>query len=80
MSSESGPRLGDKKPRTQEEISSEIDDLQAQLQTLASTVSDAAGKQLRTAQASFQITIRDNPLLSVAIAAAAGFLYAVIRR
>jgi ElaB/YqjD/DUF883 family membrane-anchored ribosome-binding protein len=80
MSSESGPRLGGKKPRTQEEISSEIDDLQAQLQTLASTVSDAAGKQLRTAQASLQTTIRDNPLLSVAIAAAAGFLYAVIRR
>jgi ElaB/YqjD/DUF883 family membrane-anchored ribosome-binding protein len=80
MASESGPRPGGKKPRTPEEISSEIDDLQSQVQNLASTVSDAAGQQLRTAQASLQTTIRDNPLASVAIAAAAGFLYAMIRR
>jgi hypothetical protein len=50
------------------------------MQNLASTVSDAAGRQLRTAQTSLQTAIRDNPLVSVAIAAAAGFLYAMIRR
>jgi ElaB/YqjD/DUF883 family membrane-anchored ribosome-binding protein len=80
MTTESGARPGGKRPRTQDEINSEIDDLQSQMQNLASTVSDAAGRQLRTAQASLQTTIRDNPIVSVAIAAAVGFLYAMIRR
>jgi ElaB/YqjD/DUF883 family membrane-anchored ribosome-binding protein len=61
-------------------MNSEIDDLQAQLQNLASTVSNAAGRQIRTTQQSLESTIRENPIASVAIAAAIGFLYAMIRR
>ena len=80
MPNDTGPTLGGKKSRTQEQISSEIDDLQSQLQNLASTVSNAAGRQIRTTQSSLEKTIQDNPIASVAIAAAIGFLYAMIRR
>ncbi len=50
MANESGPSLGGKKSRTQEQLGAEIDDLQSQLQNLASTVSNAAGRQIRTTQ------------------------------
>ena len=75
-----GPNVGGKKNRTQEEIVAEIDDLRSQLQNLGSTVSNVAGRQIRTTQASLETTIRENPIASVAIAAAIGFLYAMIRR
>ena len=80
MANESGPRPASRRSRTQEEMNSEIDDLQAQLQNLASTVSNAAGRQIRTTQQSLESTIRENPIALVAIAAAIGFLYAMIRR
>jgi ElaB/YqjD/DUF883 family membrane-anchored ribosome-binding protein len=80
MPNDTGPAGGSKKSRTQEQIGAEIDDLQSQLQNLASTVSNAAGRQIRTTQASLETTIRENPIASVAIAAGIGFLYAMIRR
>ena len=80
MANESGSRPGGKRSRTQQEIDSEIDDLQSQLQNLASTVSNTASRQIRTTQNSLEITIRENPIASVAIAATIGFLYAMIRR
>ena len=80
MANESGARPGGKRSRTQQEIDSEIDDLQSQLQNLASTVSNAASRQIQTTQDSLETTIRENPIASVAIAAAIGFLYAMIRR
>ena len=80
MANESGPRSAGRRSLTQEEMNSEIDDLQAQLQNLASKVSNAAGRQIRTTQQSLESTIRENPIASVAIAAAIGFLYAMIRR
>jgi ElaB/YqjD/DUF883 family membrane-anchored ribosome-binding protein len=80
MPNDGSPSAGGKKPRTQEPISAEIDDLQSQVQNLASTVSSAAGRQIRTTQESLETTIRENPMASVAIAAAIGFLYAMIRR
>ena len=80
MANESGLRPSTKKSRTQEELNSEIDDLQSEIQNLASTVSKAAASQIRTTQEGIEATIRENPLASVAIAAAAGFLYAIIRR
>jgi ElaB/YqjD/DUF883 family membrane-anchored ribosome-binding protein len=80
MANESGPRPAGRSSRTQEEMNSEIAELQAQLQNLASTVSNAAGRQIRTTQESLESTIRENPIASVAIAAAIGFLYAMIRR
>jgi len=61
-------------------MNSEIDELQTQLQNVATTVSNAAGRQIRTTQQSLESTIRENPIASVAIAAAIGFLYAMIRR
>jgi ElaB/YqjD/DUF883 family membrane-anchored ribosome-binding protein len=80
MANESGSRPSTKRSRTQEEMNSEIDDLQSEIQNLASTVSNAAASQIRTTQEGIEATIRDNPIASVAIAAAAGFLYAIIRR
>ena len=80
MAHESGPRPGGKKSRTQEEMNSEIDELQSQLQKLAGTVSNVAAKRIRTTQESLEATIRENPIASVAIAATIGFLYAMIRR
>jgi len=61
-------------------MNSEIDELQTQLQNLATTVSNAAGWQIRRTQQSLESIIRENPIASVAIAAAIGFLYAMIRR
>ena len=80
MTHESGPRPGSKKPRTQEEMNREIDQLQSQLQKLAGTVSNVAAKRIRTTHESLETTIRENPITSVASAAAIGFLYAMIRR
>jgi uncharacterized protein YukE len=52
MAHESGSHPGGKKSRTQEEMNSEIDELQSQLQELAGTVSNVAAKWIRTAQES----------------------------
>jgi len=41
MANESGPRPAGRRSRTQEEMNSEIDELQTQLQNLATTVSNA---------------------------------------
>jgi ElaB/YqjD/DUF883 family membrane-anchored ribosome-binding protein len=79
-SSDSGPRGGAKRPRTEQEIRSEVDELRSQLQNLTSTVTDAASRQIRTSQESLERTIRSNPLAAVGIAAGLGFLYAIIRR
>jgi ElaB/YqjD/DUF883 family membrane-anchored ribosome-binding protein len=80
MANESVPRPGGRKSRTQEEMNNEIDELQYQLQELARTVSNVASKRIRTTQESLETTIRENPIASVSIAAAIGFLYAMIRR
>jgi ElaB/YqjD/DUF883 family membrane-anchored ribosome-binding protein len=61
-------------------MNSEIDELQSQLQKLAGTVSNVANKRIRTTQESLETIIRENPIASVAVAAAIGFLYAMIRR
>jgi ElaB/YqjD/DUF883 family membrane-anchored ribosome-binding protein len=80
MTHESTPRPAGKKSRTPEQVNSDIDDLQSQLQNMASSVANAAGSQIRTAQDSLKSTIRENPMASVAVAAAIGFLYAMVRR
>jgi len=79
-SDESDSTPGGKKPRTQEEVSSEIDELRSQLQSLRSTVTESASKQIKSTQQSLETAIRNNPLAAVGIAAGLGFLYAVIRR
>jgi ElaB/YqjD/DUF883 family membrane-anchored ribosome-binding protein len=43
-------------------------------------VTDTAGKQLTRTQDSLETSIRNNPIAAVGIAAAIGFLYAMIRR
>jgi ElaB/YqjD/DUF883 family membrane-anchored ribosome-binding protein len=80
MANEGGAHPPTKKSRTQEEMNSEIDDLQSVIQNLASMVSNAAVSRIRTKQEGIEAAIRDNPIASVAIAAAAGFLYAIVRR
>jgi ElaB/YqjD/DUF883 family membrane-anchored ribosome-binding protein len=72
-----GPR---KKPKSAEEMSDQIDELRSEIQNLASTVTDVAGKQLSAAQDSLETSIRNNPFAAVGIAAGIGFLYVMIRR
>jgi ElaB/YqjD/DUF883 family membrane-anchored ribosome-binding protein len=79
-SSDTGLRSGSKKPKSAEEISDQLDELRSQMQNLASSVTDAAGKQITSAQDSLVTTIRNNPLAAVGIATGIGFLYAMIRR
>ena len=43
------------------------------MQKVASSVTDAAGKQITSAQESLVTTIRNNPLAAVGIAAASAF-------
>ena len=77
-SSDTGPRSGSKRPKSVEEMSEQLDELRLQMQKVASSVTDAAGKQITSAQESLVTTIRNNPL--ACIAAGIGFLYAMIRR
>jgi ElaB/YqjD/DUF883 family membrane-anchored ribosome-binding protein len=73
-------RSGSKKPKSADEMSDQLDELRAEMQNLASSVTDAAGKQITGAQESLVRAIRNNPLAAVGIALAVGFLYGVIRR
>ena len=59
-----GPR---KKPKSAEEMSDQIDELRSEIQNLASTVTDVAGKQLSAAQNSLETSIRNNPFAAVGI-------------
>jgi ElaB/YqjD/DUF883 family membrane-anchored ribosome-binding protein len=78
---ESGVRSGNKKPSSStDEMSDQLDELRAEMQNLASSVTDAAGKQIASAQDNLVTAIRNNPLAAVGIAAGVGFLYGVIRR
>ena len=43
-------------------------------------MTNVAGKQFSRAQKSIEQSIRNNPIAAVSIAAAIGFLYAMIRR
>ena len=79
-SSDTAPRHSDRRSRTAEEISDQIDELRSDIQNLATTVTNVAGKQLTRAQDSLETSIRNNPIAAVGIAAAIGFLYAMIRR
>ena len=79
-SSDPGFRSTTKKPRSADEMSDQIDELRSQLHNLASSATDAAGKQITSAQESLVTTIRNNPFAAVGIAAGIGFLYAMIRR
>jgi ElaB/YqjD/DUF883 family membrane-anchored ribosome-binding protein len=78
--SDTPARHSNKTSRTAEEISDQIDELRSDIQNLATTVTNVAGKQLTRAQDSLETSIRNNPIAAVGIAAAIGFLYAMIRR
>jgi ElaB/YqjD/DUF883 family membrane-anchored ribosome-binding protein len=79
-SSDTSQRAGGKKPASTEEISDQIDELRSQLQKLASTVTGATGKQIKSTQDSLETAIRNNPFAAIGIAVSIGFLYAMIRR
>ena len=49
-SSDTGPRSGSKKPKSAEEMSDQLDESRSQMKNLASSVTDAAGKQITSAQ------------------------------
>ena len=78
FSSDTPARHSDKTSRT--EISDQIDELRSEIQNLATTLINVAAKQLACAQDSLEKSIRNNPIAAVGIAAAIGFLYAMIRR
>ena len=75
-----GPRLGGKQGNSPEELSHQIEALRSELQNLTTTVTDVAGKQFSRTRESIEQSIRNNPLAAVGIAAAIGFVYAMIRR
>ena len=54
--------------------------MRSELQNLTTTVTAVAGKQFSRTQESIEQSIRNNPIAAVGIAAAIGFLYAMIRR
>jgi ElaB/YqjD/DUF883 family membrane-anchored ribosome-binding protein len=73
--------------RDTEEIADQIDAIRADLQSLTSTVSRIANKQINRAQDKAVETanqaeeaIRQNPLSAVAIAVGLGFLFGVFTR
>ena len=78
--SDTPARHSNKTSRTAEEISDQIDELRSDIQNLATTLINVAAKQLACAQDSLEKSIRNNPIAAVGIAAAIGFLYAMIRR
>jgi hypothetical protein len=61
-------------------LSEQIDSIRTEIQNLTSTLGQVAVNQFGQAQASAQDTIRRNPMAAVGIAAAIGFLYALVRR
>jgi ElaB/YqjD/DUF883 family membrane-anchored ribosome-binding protein len=67
-SSDTSQRAGGKKPASTEEISDQIDELRSQLQKLASTVTGATGKQIKSTQESLETAIRNNPFAAIGIA------------
>ena len=75
-----GPRLGGTRGEIPEELSDQIEALRSELQNLTTTVTDVAGKQFSRTQESIEQSIRNNPIAAVGLAAAIGFLYAMIRR
>ena len=75
-----GPRLAGKRGEIPEELSDQIEALRSELQNLTATVTDVAGKQFSRTQESIEQSIRNNPIAAVGIAAAIGFVYAMIRR
>ena len=77
---DTAPRSGGRRPKSPEELSDQIEALRAELQTLTSTVTDVAGKQLTRAQESLEQCFRSTPIAAVGFAAAIGFFYALIRR
>ena len=73
--------------RDTEEIADQIDAIRADLQSLTSTVSRIANKQINRAQdkavetaGQSEEAIRQNPLWAVAIAVGLGFLFGVFTR
>ena len=73
--------------RDTEEIADQIDAIRADLQSLTSTVSRIANKQINRAQdkavetaGQAEEAIRQNPLSAVAIAVGLGFLFGVFTR
>jgi ElaB/YqjD/DUF883 family membrane-anchored ribosome-binding protein len=75
-----GPRLGGRQGKSPEELSDQLEALRSELQNLTTAVTDVAGKQFSRTRESIEQSIRKNPIAAVGIAAAIGFLYAMIRR
>ena len=73
--------------RSGDELADQIDSIRADIQSLASTVSRIANKQINRAQdkavetaGQAEEAIRQNPLSAVAIAVGLGFLFGVFTR
>lgn len=79
-SPDTSSRSGGKKAKSTDEMADQLDELQSTVQNLAAGLGDAANTQIKSAQHSLETAIRQNPIAAVCIAAAAGFLYSIIRR
>jgi len=67
-------------PQSADDISDQLESLKSDLQTVRSSISKAASRQVDATRENLEARIRQDPLMAVAIAAGVGFLYALIRR
>ena len=69
-----------KRAKTVEEVSDQLDELRSHMQSVAASVKNVAKTKASDTQQKLETAIKENPFAAVAIAAGAGFLYAMIRR
>jgi ElaB/YqjD/DUF883 family membrane-anchored ribosome-binding protein len=75
-----GPAANRNRPSEPEDLAYQIEDIRAEIQNLTASIRAAASNQLDQVQVKAQDSIRQNPFTAVAIGAALGFLYGVLRR
>ncbi len=68
------------RPNEPEDLADQIEDIRAEIQNLTASIASAASNQVEQMQVKAQDQIRQNPFTAVAIGAALGFLYGVLRR
>lgn len=75
-----GPAANRNRAAAPEELANQIEAIRSEIQALTASIANAASNQIGQMQEKAQDQIRQNPFTAVAIGAALGFLYGVLRR